>query len=316
MLTTRLARWALCASSLLVSPQCLTGEQGQPDQDAILTGGDFQVETVLDVAYYEGEDADPRKHKLDLYLPKGQQNFPVLFFIHGGAWTTGDRKLYGLVGMVFARNGIGTVVISYRLTPRVQHPGHIEDVARAFAWTHKNIGRYGGRADQIFVTGQSAGGHLAALLATHARYLQAQNLTLQDIRGAMPISGIYTFEPGRMARVIGAGQEAADSASPVKHVSGQEPPFLILYAQHDFPGCGRMSQELCAVLQKHQVAATCTEIKDRNHISIMFRLMLSDADPTAQALLKFVAAHSGLKLTPRAKPAGGSDPREQTGNPP
>ena len=313
MLALRIARWTLCASILLVSPQSLAGEQGQPDQDAILTGGDCQVESVLDIAYYEGEDADPRKHKLDLFLPKGRQDFPVLFFVHGGAWTTGDRKLYGLVGLVFARNGIGTVVISYRLTPTVQHPGHIEDVARAFAWTHKNIGRYGGRADQIFVTGQSAGGHLAALLATNSRYLQAQNLTLKAIRGAIPISGIYTFEPGRMARVIGAGEEAADSASPLKHVSGQEPPFLILYAEHDFPGCGRMSQELCAALQKHQVAATCTEIKDRNHISIMFRLMLSDADATTQALLKFVAEHSGLKLTPRATPAGGGDHGEETG---
>ena len=295
---------------LLGSAQSLAGEPSSPDQDAILTGGNFEVESVLDIAYYEGADADPRKHKLDLFLPKGQQDFPVLFFVHGGAWISGDRKLYSSVGRVFARNGIGTVVISYRLTPTVQHPGHIEDVARAFAWTHQNIGRYGGRADRIFVTGQSAGGHLAALLATNPRYLEAQSLKLDSIRGAMPISGIYTFAPGRLERVIGAGQEAADSASPLKHVSGQKPPFLILYAQHDFPGCGHMSLDLCAALQKHDVTATCTEIKDRNHITIMFFLMLSEADPTTQALLKFVAAHSELKLTPRAAqvPAASREP--------
>jgi hypothetical protein len=151
-------------------------------------------------------------------------------------------------------------------------------------------------------------------LVSAARYLQAHDLTLQAIRGVMPISGVYTFQPDRMTRIIGAGQEAADSASPLKHVSGQEPPFLILYAQHDFPGCGRMSEDLCEALRRHDVTATCTEIKDRNHISIMFRLMLSDADPTTQALLKFVAGHSGMKLTLRATPAGGSDLGKQTGS--
>ena len=191
----------------------------------------FPVEVVSDIAYREGKDADPSKHKLDLFLPKGRKDFPVLFFVHGGGWTTGDRKLYGQFGRVFAARGIGTVVISYRLSPQVQHPAHIEDVARAFAWTHKNIGKYGGRADQIFVTGQSAGGHLAALLATNETYLKAENLGLKDIKGAMPMSGIYLFRPGWLDRVIGSGPEAADNASPLNHVSENSPPFLILYAE-------------------------------------------------------------------------------------
>jgi acetyl esterase/lipase len=104
--------------------------------DAVKVGGDFAVEVIPDVAYFAGPGADANKHKLDLYLPKGRKDFPVLFFVHGGAWTTGDRKLYAPLGQLLARNGIGAVVISYRLTPQVQHPGHIEDVARAFAWTH------------------------------------------------------------------------------------------------------------------------------------------------------------------------------------
>jgi len=273
----------------------------QPAKEArVLHGGDFEVESVPDVAYYEGPDADPRKHKLDLYLPKGQKDFPVLFFIHGGAWSTGDRKLYGMFGNTFARNGIGTVVISYRLSPNVQHPAHVQDVARAFAWTHKNIAKYGGRPDQIFVTGQSAGGHLAALLATNESYLRAEGLSPQDIHGVIPISGVYLFRAGRPERIVGQGQEAADSASPLKQVTGQEPPFLILYADRDFPGCAAMSQELCNELRAKQVEAEVKQIPDRNHISIIVRLMLSDSDSAAQELLKFVAQHSQLRLTPHA----------------
>jgi len=266
----------------------------------VLSGGNYEVEIVRDLPYVEGPEADPRKHKLDLFLPKGKKSFPVVFFIHGGGWRSGDRKLYGNFGRIFAKNGVGAVIISYRLTPPVTHPAHIEDVAKAFAWTHKNIAKYGGRPDEIFVTGQSAGGHLAALLATNEQYLAAESLSLKSIKGVMPMSGIYLFRPGWMEVVIGKGEKAAESASPLKHVSGKEPPFLILYADRDFPGCDKMSIALNDLLMKNKVESSCGAIKDRNHISIIFKMMFNDADPATQALLKFMAAHSKeLKLTPK-----------------
>jgi acetyl esterase/lipase len=126
----------------------------------------FEVEAVKDVASNDAPDADPDKHQLDLYLPKGQKDFPTLFFVHGGTWKSGDRKQYPKLGETFASRGIGMVIINYRLSPKVQHPAHIQDVAKAFAWTCNNIGHYGGLADQIFCCGHSAGGHLVALLAT------------------------------------------------------------------------------------------------------------------------------------------------------
>lgn len=264
-----------------------------------LIGGDFEVDSFRDIAYNESPGADRRKHKLDLFVPKGVRDFPVLFFIHGGAWTSGDRKLYAPLGKVFARNGIGTVVISYRLSPGVKHPSHIEDVAQAFAWTHQHIAEYGGRPDRIFVSGQSAGGHLAALLCTNEAYLKARGLSLKEIHGAIPISGIYSFRANELQYVIGRGQEAADSASPVRHVSGDEPPFLILYAASDLPGCARMSRQLQSALQACQVKSDCLEIANRNHISIIFQPMLGDRDTTVQVMLKFIAQHSELVLKPR-----------------
>src|SRR5262249_5248660 len=145
-------------------------------------------------SYYDGEDADKNKHKLDLYLPKGKKDFPIMFFVHGGAWVSGDRNYFGIyssIGQAFARNGIGAVVISYRPSPKVQHPEHIKDVARAFAWTHKNIGKHGGNPDAILLCGHSAGGHLVALLATDEGYLRSEGLTLKAIKGAIPMSGVY-----------------------------------------------------------------------------------------------------------------------------
>src|SRR5262245_18121268 len=157
------------ALGLLFVPQAPTGE-GKPAADK---GGKYEVQVVSNLAYYDGKDADEVRHKLDLYMPKGKKDFPVLIFVHGGAWSMGTKDLYGPLGKVFAKNGIGTVVINYRLSPKVQHPAHVQDVARAFAWTHKNIAKHGGNPDQIFISGHSAGGHLVALLATDESHLKA-----------------------------------------------------------------------------------------------------------------------------------------------
>jgi acetyl esterase/lipase len=78
-----------------------------------------EVEVVKDLAYYEGADADKVRHKLDLYLPKGQKDYPVLFFIHGGGWQRGSKNGSGGLGKTLAKNGIGMVTINYRLTPAV-----------------------------------------------------------------------------------------------------------------------------------------------------------------------------------------------------
>src|SRR5262245_61264796 len=142
----------------------------------------FEVEIFNDISYNDAKDADPNKQKLDLYLPKGQKDFPTLFFVHGGTWKSGDRKStwksgdqsrgYPDLGKFMAQHGVGAVIISYRLSPKVQHPAHIEDVAKAFAWTCTHIEKYGGKADQIFCCGHSAGGHLVSLLATDDKYLK------------------------------------------------------------------------------------------------------------------------------------------------
>ncbi|MFM7162516.1 MAG: alpha/beta hydrolase fold domain-containing protein, partial [Planctomycetaceae bacterium] len=266
------------------------------EADPLVAGGPCEVDQELNIAYHAGEGANLRKHKLDLFLPRGRRDFPVLFFIHGGGWMSGDRKLYSSVGRVFARNGVGTAVISYRLTPEVRHPGHIEDVARAFAWVKRNIAERGGRADRIFVAGQSAGGHLSALLATNDRYLRAEGCQLADIRGVIPISGVYDFPRGGFDAVLGTGAEAYDSAIPLQHIGAGCPPFLLLYAESDIPQCDRLSERMCELLQAQQVEARVQRIADRNHISIMFRLMLSTRDPTTQQMLRFIGRHSELEL--------------------
>jgi acetyl esterase/lipase len=282
---------------LALLPAARAGEEKKP---APVTGGNFAVKTVKDVAYNDAKDADPVKHKLDLYLPKGQKGFPVLFFVHGGGWRSGDKKIYGKFGEMFARNGIGTVIINYRLSPKVKHPAHIQDVARAFAWTQKHIGKYGGKADQLFVCGHSAGGHLVALLATDPTYLKAEKLTPAAVKGALPLSGVYTILPrGFFVKVFGDDAEVCKKASPLEHVTGKHCPFLIAYADKDMRFIDRMSEALGKSLKKCKCQAEVLKVSDRNHISIIRQAVTHEDDPLTQAMLRFIAKHSGLKLKPR-----------------
>ncbi len=285
------------ACGLLLAVVLLARPASAADEPkAAKTGGSFEVEVKKDIPYVEGKDADERQ-KLDLYLPKGAKDYPVLFFIHGGGWTGGSRSGFDKIGRTFAKNGVGFVSVGYRLSPKVQHPAHIEDVAKGFAWTVANIEKYGGKADAIFVSGHSAGGHLAALLATDDDYLKAEKLSLTNIKGVIPVSGVFVVST-RMKNVFGDDAEVCKKASPKNHVREDLPPFLILYAETDLGDLGKQAEAFAPALTEKKVEATLVMQKDRNHGTIMMKMSAED-DPATQAVLEFIAKHSNLKLTPK-----------------
>jgi acetyl esterase/lipase len=195
--------------------------------------------------------------------------------------------------MALARHGIAAVVPNYRLSPMVRHPEHIKDVARAFAWTYKHIKSYGGRTDEIFVCGHSAGGHLAALLATDDSYLKAEGLTLRAIRGAIPMSGVYIIPEVNdlFTSMFGRDRNVRKEASPIVHVQSDAPPFLILYAERELSFCDREPSEAFfkALRQKH-VEAQIQEIKRRNHVTLMVNACVPQ-DPATQLILDFIGRH-------------------------
>jgi acetyl esterase/lipase len=258
--------------------------------------GKFAVETVKDVAYYDGPGAHKVKHRLDLYLPRGKKDFPVLFFVHGGAWQRGDKAMlgiYGVLGSFYARHGVGAVVINYRLSPGVAHPEHVKDVARAFAWTYKNIAKYGGRPDRIFVSGHSAGGHLISLLVTDESFLKAEGLTAKAVRGAISLSGVYRIPDRYLASVFGTDPEVRKQASPIEHVRAGLPPFLIIYGDNDYPGCDREpSQAFCKALKARGDRAETVEVPECNHYNVLMNAALTDT-PVSRAVLGFIAAQTG-----------------------
>jgi acetyl esterase/lipase len=261
-------------------------------QPAILQAVEHEVVVVNDIAYYEGPDADAKKHKLDIYTPKGLKDFPVVFFIHGGTWSSGDRKMYANMGQMFAKQGIGVVVISYRLSPAVTHPAHIEDVAKAFAWTHANIAKHGGRADRIFVAGHSAGGHLTSLLAANPDYLKKHGLSPKNIRGIIPISGVYDIPAGMFPKIFPGTIDELKNASPLKNLTAGGPPALVMYADMDYAGLDALAKLYSAKLSELKVPTKLELINNRTHVTIISKMMLSATDPASKLALDFVRQYS------------------------
>ena len=256
-------------------------------------GTTYPVEKHLNLAYNPAKDADRVRHKLDLYVPKGARDFPVMTFVHGGMWRSGNKDLYAALGETFAKQGIGTAIINYRLSTRsgdgAKHPDHIKDVARAFAWVKANAGKYGGSKDRLFVSGHSAGGHLVSLLATDEQYLKAEGCSVADIKGVMTVSGVYTISNlvGAFHDIFGKEDAVCKAASPITHVKEKHPPFLIAYGNKDFPFLDQMAEQFGKKLSECKCDAKVMKL-DRDHFSIIIQMASKTDDQLTKAMVEFM----------------------------
>lgn len=240
----------------------------------------YRVFSVPNVQYYHGADAHPKKNLLDLYLPQGVRNFPVLLFVHGGGWMSGDKcyvlGTYGNVGRSFARRGIGVAVANYRLSPRFKHPTHVRDVAAAWAWLVLNIERYGGSTDAMFIGGQSAGAHLASFLVTDPSYLASFCVSPRTIRGVIAISGVFDLYASLtglpagghrqlLVPTFGDNRSTWGMASPLRRLRSGLPPFLVMTGERNPLGLRDQSARFALALREHGVPAEFVIVSALGH---------------------------------------------------
>ncbi|QEL16344.1 alpha/beta hydrolase [Limnoglobus roseus] len=244
------------------------------------------VKVVADVAYHTGDGVDAERHKLDLYLPEGKSGVPVVVFFHGGGYQKGDRKGAAQFGETLARQGVAVAAVGYRLVPAARYPAPVEDGAKAVAWVQKHVAEHGGAADRLYLAGHSAGGHLAALLATDNQYLKAAGADAAAVKGVISLSGLYAV-PDDRAAVFG-GDAARKQASPQHHLRADLPPFFLAYADKDNPDKDKHTAAFADALKAKKVAATVYVGKDRDHGTLFSKI--ADGDPTGQAVLAFIHA--------------------------
>jgi acetyl esterase/lipase len=209
--------------------------------------------------------------QLDVYRTQAHGPAPVVVFFYGGSWRNGQRQDYRFVAKALTERGIVVVIPDYRKAPRYRFPVFMHDAASAFSWTRAKIAGYGGDPTRIFVMGHSAGGQIAALLATDAEYLQAVGMRPRDLAGVIGLAGPYDFLPivdPKIKAVFGAEKDWPRS-QPVNFVDGDEPPFLLIHGASDTTVRPTNSQHLAAKLQGQREPVVLKIVPATGHIGLL-----------------------------------------------
>jgi acetyl esterase/lipase len=206
----------------------------------------LEYQTENNVSYYDAAalsraDAYQKEQcKLDVYYPKATKGYATVVWFHGGGLTEGARYFPDLKDQ-----GIALVPVSYRLAPRAQTPAFLEDSAAAVAWVIRNIARYGGDPQKVFVAGHSAGAYLASMIAMDPKWLGAQKLSNQSIAGVISVSGQMTSHfTIKQLRGDKAPQlrPIIDEYAPLYHASKDVPPICLIVGGRDIEFKSRVEE--------------------------------------------------------------------------
>jgi acetyl esterase/lipase len=213
------------------------------------TGGN-SVAWIWNVPYIPG--GGPQQ-QLDLYVPTEHKNEPLIVYVHGGGWEHGDKMGDSLNpnNLQLLWDGYAMASINYRLAPAAVWPAQIQDCKAAIRWLRAHAGDYGYNPDRIGVIGESAGGHLVAMLGVTSgdkAFDVGENLNVSsDVACVVDLFGVGDFTlaanetspalvNGAKALFGGPAQdrpELARSASPIKYVHASEPPMLVVHGTAD-----------------------------------------------------------------------------------
>ena len=184
--------------------------------------------TDKDISYVSGSETDTYRQercKLDIYYPENKKDFSTIVWFHGGGMEGGNK----FIPKELREQGFAVVAVNYRLSPKAKNPAYIEDAAEAVAWVFKNIEKYGGRRDHIFVSGHSAGGYLSLILAMDKKYMAAYGADADSVAAYLPVSGqTVTHFTIRKERGLPDGIPVVDEYAPVNKARKETAPLVLI----------------------------------------------------------------------------------------
>ncbi len=234
---------------------------------------------------------------MDLYVPQSDKPAPVVLWIFGGSWKFGSKGFHVNVRDLTG-SGIAVAAIQYRLSGTAPYPAQLEDCRAAAQWLRTNGLQYGIDPQRIGVSGESAGGHLAALLGT--------------IEGAPRIRAVCALYPptdlvtlGRkyaspeklsnIDKLLGGPIESklalAAEGSPVNHVSPASPPFLLIHGAQDTLVPLEQSEKLQRKLTRAGVESRLIVVPGKGHWFVLDEQQVGE-------VAKFFQSHFTQKPRP------------------
>ena len=241
-----------------------------------------RLDPVLDVRYGSGE-----KEALDIF-PADAPNAPVHLFIHGGYWRAMDKSNYSFIADVFHPAGATTVLVNYDLCPTVTLDTIVAQTMRCIAWTFRNIAQYGGDPNRLYVSGNSAGGHLTAMALAHD--WEAEGLPDDIIKGAIPVTGVFDCEPVpdiTVNELVRLDRETARRLSPLRNPPRRALPVLVAVGGAEPRLWIGMSKDYAALCREHGLECEYMELPGHDHFDIA-RAVGDAESPLAQAMLRMM----------------------------
>jgi len=205
---------------------------------------------------------------------------PVLVFVHGGYWQMRAKEDFSFLASGPLAHGFHVAFVGYTLAPDKGLGAIVAEVQAAIAWLVDRVAAFGGDAARIFVSGWSAGGHLATM-----------TLDAPFIKGALAISGIYDLEPMRLCYINDKLRLDADEAnrlSPMHHLPARSAPLIVAYGGDELPELRRQSEVFAAARGRTGLPGRLARIPGCNHFTILEEL--ANPDGALTALVRELAA--------------------------
>lgn len=260
--------------------------------DRILRGGDGSIREVAAVRY----GSDPAQ-KLEMFLPaetgttKGP--LPIVVFIHGGGWRSGDPHDYRFMARALAPQGYAVVLAGYRLYPKARYPGMLEDGAAALRWVADHAAALGGDPRRVVLMGHSAGAYNVVMLGLDQRWLAAKGLDANALRGVVGLAGPYDFYPFESAstRLTFGKAPNPEETQPVVHARAGGPPLLLVHGTADTRVRPRNSVELARTMTRAGAPTQAVLLDGVTHegLIMMFARPFSEDPRAFDAVLPFLA---------------------------
>ncbi len=246
-----------------------------------------RIHRYKDIAYMETDAVSKiDKQELNIFSPRRPKQPKAIFlFIHGGSWNSGEKSTYNFLGSRMARKGVITVIIDYPLSPRANYNQMAKASAMAVKWVNANIASYGGNPDKIFVSGHSAGGGLAALIAVRSQYFDSIGIA-NPIKGVILIdaAGLDMYDylkegdygPGNTYLKTFTSKPAIwKEASPIYHLHKGMPPMLIYRGGETYPSIIKSNEAFVQALKKVQDEPRYYVLKRKKHIPMITQFFIS-----------------------------------------
>jgi len=225
------------------------------------------------------------------FFPAASRDAPLLVFIHGGYWQALSKNESLFAAADCVANGVAFAAIDYTLAPKAGVETIVDQCRRAVAWLHGQAGALGFNRDRLYLSGSSAGAHLAAMMLLKG-WQHTAGVTDNAIAGAILLSGVYDIEPlvgTRVAAPLNLTTADAAGLSPMRLGLGRPVPTIVAWGENETSEFKRQSRSYAARLEAADFPVLVFEVAGANHFDIV--LALADRETVlGRATLELIGA--------------------------